>query len=141
MVSLDYRASGYLLIQVLVIRLTSTSSSDKKIIPNLLTVAGEANLKSLVSKIKLTLSPNEIRSPLGRVSKWLSSITELSDSIHSGSISPSQIIQQIVSYGSFTTKRAEAVSTPSLNSLVSWFIWPSNYSLGIDLGFITCVTI
>lgn len=98
---------------------TSTSSSDKKIIPSLLTVAGEANFKSLVSKIKFILFPKFILSPFGKVNRWLSSRTEFKDSIHSGSISPSQTIQQIVSYGSLTTALALAVSTPSLNSLVS----------------------
>lgn len=71
------------------------SSLFKKIIPNLETVAGEAYCKSDVSKIKLTFGPKLIRSPVGKVSKWLSSNTEFNDSIHSGSISPSPRINKI----------------------------------------------
>jgi len=91
----------------------STSSSDKKIIPNLLTVAGEAYFISCVSKMKLILFPKLILSPFGRVRRWLSSNTEFRDSTHSGSISPSLTIQQLVSKGSFTTSLALAVRTPS----------------------------
>lgn len=61
--------------------------------PSLDTVAGETYDKSCVSKIKLTFFPNYILSPEGRVNSLLSSSTEFSDSIHSESISPSQIIQ------------------------------------------------
>ena len=61
------------------------------------TVAGEAYYKSAVSKIKLTLFPKDILSPVGSVSKWLSSNTEFRLSIHSGSMSPSQIIQDCTS--------------------------------------------
>ena len=121
--------------------LTFTSSSERNIIPIQDTVAGEAYLKLSVSNMKFTLSPNEIRSPLGSVNRWLSSSTEFKDSTHSGSISPSQMIQHLVSKGSFTIDHAEAVKTPSLNSLVSWSISPNNNCLGIDFGFITCVTI
>ena len=53
--------------------LVSTSSSDRKIMPILDTVAGDACAKSLVSNTKLTLSVNLILSPLGIVSRWLSS--------------------------------------------------------------------
>ena len=67
------------------------------------TVAGDAYYKSDVSNMKFTLVPNEIRSPVGRVKRWLSSKTEFRDSIHSGSMSPSQIIQDCTSYGYFTT--------------------------------------
>lgn len=82
---------------------TSRSSSDKNIIPILDTVAGEANRKSCVSNKKFTLGPKAILSPLGRVRRWLSSRTEFNDSIHSGSTSPSHIIQQETSDGSRTT--------------------------------------
>ena len=115
---------------------TEISSVFKKIIPILDTVAGEAYDKSDVSKIKLTLSPNDIRSPVGSVNKWLSSSTEFKDSIHSGSISPSLIIQFSTSPSVLTTYLAAEVNTPSVNSLVSLFIKPNNYDLGIDLGFI-----
>lgn len=60
-------------------------------------VAGDAQLKSCVSNRKLTLGPNWMRSPEGIVSRRLSSSTELSDSIHSGSMSPSQTIHDCVS--------------------------------------------
>ena len=90
--------------------------------------------------MKLILAPKLILSPLGSVNRWLSSSTELSDSIHSGSMSPSHTIQHSVSTGSLTTARALAVSTPSLNSRVSWFISPSSWFLGMDLGFMMCVT-
>ena len=53
--------------------------------------------------MKLTFFPNEILSPVGKVSKWLSSSTEFNDSIHSGSMSPSQIIQLNTSEDSLTT--------------------------------------
>jgi hypothetical protein len=76
--------------------------------------------------MNLILFPKEILSPVGSVSKWLSSNTEFKDSIHSGSISPSLIIQHNVSYGYFTTSLALDVNTPSVNSLVSLFILPNN---------------
>lgn len=69
----------------------------KKIIPIRDIVAGEAQLRSWVSKIKLTFEPNWILSPLGIVNNLLSSKTEFKDSIHSGSISPSQIIHEVTS--------------------------------------------
>ena len=88
--------------------------------------------------MKFTLLPKLILSPVGSVSKWLSSSTEFRDSIHSGSTSPSQMIQLSTSSGSFTTCLAEAVSTPSVNSRVSLFMFPSSCDRGIDFGFITC---
>lgn len=69
----------------------------RKIIPILEMVAGEAQLRSCVSKRKLTLGPNWILSPDGMVRSRLSSSTEFRDSIHSGSMSPSQIIQDWIS--------------------------------------------
>ena len=45
------------------------SSSFMKIIPILETVAGDANCKLSVSKMKLTLEPKDILSPVGRVNK------------------------------------------------------------------------
>lgn len=60
-------------------------------------VAGEAQLKSWVSNRKFTLGPNWILSPEGMVRSLLSSSTEFRDSIHSGSMSPSQIIQDWIS--------------------------------------------
>jgi hypothetical protein len=53
-----------------------------------------------------------MRSPVGRVNKWLSSKTEFNDSIHSGSISPSHIIHDYTSADYFTTYLAEYVKTP-----------------------------
>ncbi len=114
---------------------TCISSLFKNIIPILLTVAGEAYWRSEVSKMKFTLLPNDILSPVGSVNKWLSSSTEFKLSIHSGSISPSHIIQQRTSYDSLTTYLAAKVRTPSVNSRVSLFILPSSYYLFIDLGF------
>lgn len=69
----------------------------RKIIPILEMVAGEAQLKSWVSNRKFTFGPNWILSPDGMVRSLLSSSTEFRDSIHSGSISPSQIIQDWIS--------------------------------------------
>ena len=103
-------------------------------------VAGLAKLRSCVSNRKLTFGPNEMRSPFGSVSRWLSSSTELSDSIHSGSTSPSHTIHERVSGGSFTTWRAACVSTPSCHSRVSRSMSPSSCWRGIDLGFITWIT-
>mmetsp|Transcript_17782 Transcript_17782/g.59975 ORF Transcript_17782/g.59975 Transcript_17782/m.59975 type:complete len:253 (+) Transcript_17782:4615-5373(+) len=103
------------------------------------TVAGEAKRRSCVSKRKLTLSPKAMRSPLGSVSRWLSSKTELSDSIHSGSTSPSQTIQDRTSSGSLTTLRAASVSTPSDHSRVSRSISPRSCVRGMDFGFMTYV--
>mmetsp|Transcript_18339 Transcript_18339/g.62371 ORF Transcript_18339/g.62371 Transcript_18339/m.62371 type:complete len:327 (-) Transcript_18339:5453-6433(-) len=97
----------------------STAASERKIMPVREMVAGEANLRSSHSNTKLTLFANWMRSPEGRVSRRLSSSTELRASIHSGSTSPSQMIHECCSCGSFTTARAEAVSTPSNHSLVS----------------------
>lgn len=65
-----------------------------KIMPIRETVAGEACCRLSVSKRKLTLVPNWMRSPEGIVSRRLSSSTEFSASIHSGSMSPSQTIQR-----------------------------------------------
>ena len=133
--------SGCLLIQAFSRQLVCMSSSERKIIPMRLTVAGEANRRSFVSKMKLTLGPNRIRSPLGIVRRRLSSSTEFSDSTHSGSISPSQIIQLRTSGGSLTTFRALAVSTPSNHSRVSRSICPRSCSRFMALGFIVCTTI
>lgn len=69
----------------------------RRIIPILDTVAGDACLREWVSKIKFILFPNWILQPEGNVNNLLSSKTEFSDSIHSGSTSPSNIIQEIVS--------------------------------------------
>ena len=52
--------------------------------------------------------------------------TEFKDSIHSGSISPSQMIQEETSNDSFTTFLAASVSTPSAHSRVSKSICPNN---------------
>jgi len=100
----------------------------RKIIPIREIVAGDAQLRSWVSKTKLTFGPNWIRSPEGIVSSRLSSSTELSDSIHSGSMSPSQTIHDWMFCGSLTTWRAAYVNTPSLHSRVSISIWPSSCS-------------
>mmetsp|Transcript_17017 Transcript_17017/g.54258 ORF Transcript_17017/g.54258 Transcript_17017/m.54258 type:complete len:232 (-) Transcript_17017:5870-6565(-) len=81
-----------------------------------------------------------MRSPLGRVSRRLSSSTELRDSIHSGSTSPSQMIQLCVVVGSLTTCRAAAVSTPSNHSRVSGSMCPRSCLRGMALGFMTCTT-
>jgi len=99
------------------------------------TVAGLACVKWCVSKIKLTLDPNWIRSPFGSVRSLLSSRTELRDSIHLGSMSPSQMIQQRVSLSSLTTFLELAVITPFLNSRVSWSYSPRSMFLLIALGF------
>jgi len=112
------------------------SSLFRKIIPILETVAGDANFKWSVSKMKLTLFPKLILSPVGRVRRWLSSRTEFRLSIHFGSISPSQIIQLRTFESSLMTYLADIVSTPSLNSLVLWSMYPKSYVLGIDFGFI-----
>lgn len=69
----------------------------RRIIPILDTVAGDACFNEWVSKIKLTLLPNCILQPDGNVNNLLSSRTEFNDSIHSGSISPSNMIQEIIS--------------------------------------------
>ena len=61
--------------------------------PILEMVAGDAELRSCVSNRKLTLGPNWILSPEGMVRRRLSSSTELRDSTHSGSMSPSLTIQ------------------------------------------------
>ena len=118
---------------------TSEDSSSRKIMPMRETVAGEANLRSCVSKRKLTFGPNWMRSPEGIVSSRLSSSTELSDSTHSGSMSPSQMIHDLTSGVSRTTLRAEAVSTPSNHSRVSMSMWPRSCSRGMLFGFITYV--
>lgn len=69
----------------------------RRIMPMREMVAGEAQLRSWVSNRKLTLGPNWILSPLGIVSKRLSSSTEFNDSIHSGSMSPSHMIHELTS--------------------------------------------
>ena len=123
----------------LIMLLMLISSSFMKIIPILETVAGDANCKLSVSNMKLTLEPKDILSPVGRVNKWLSSKTEFNASIHSGSTSPSHIIQFKTYCSSLITCLADAVSTPSENYLVSLFMCPKNADLGIDLGFIRYV--
>ena len=99
----------------------------RNIIPMREIVAGEAQLRSCDSNRKLTLGPNCILSPEGMVSSLLSSRTELRDSIHSGSMSPSQTIHDWTSIGSRTTWRAAFVKTPSDHSRVSMSICPSSY--------------
>lgn len=76
-------------------------------------VAGEAQLRSWVSNRKLTLGPNWIRSPLGMVNNRLSSRTELRLSIHSGSMSPSQTIQE------FTSKNTHAHAVKKTESVLT----------------------
>ena len=115
-------SAGCFLSHALTMHLTSDDSWSRKIMPIRETVAGEANLRSWVSKMKLTFGPNWMRSPEGIVSSRLSSRTELRDSTHSGSMSPSQMIQLLTSGGSRTTLRADAVSTPSNHSRVSMSI-------------------
>ena len=58
------------------------SSCARKSIPIRDTVAGDAYDKSWVSNMKLTFSPNEMRSPVGKVNNLLSSNTEFKLSIH-----------------------------------------------------------
>lgn len=106
------------------------------IIPILEIVAGDANCKLSVSKMKLTLDPNAILYPVGSVKRWLSSRTLFNASIHSGSTSPSQIIQLNVDCYYLITYLADAVRTPSENYLVSLFIYPRKAERGIDFGFI-----
>lgn len=60
-------------------------------------VAGEALLKSCVSKRKCTFGPNWILHPDGKVKRRLSSSTEFKDSIHSGSTSLSNTIHDSIS--------------------------------------------
>lgn len=120
----------------LMIELILISSSFMNIIPIREIVAGEANCKLSVSKMKLTLDPNDILSPVGKVRSLLSSKTEFNASIHSGSTSPSQMIQFKTFSLSFITYLADIVKTPSENSLVSLFIQPKNCDLGIALGLI-----
>lgn len=76
---------------------SQTPTHLRKIIPMREMVAGEAQLRSWVSNRKLTLGPNWMRSPLGMVNSRLSSSTEFRLSIHSGSMSPSQTIQELTS--------------------------------------------
>mmetsp|Transcript_19355 Transcript_19355/g.46761 ORF Transcript_19355/g.46761 Transcript_19355/m.46761 type:complete len:260 (+) Transcript_19355:6495-7274(+) len=116
------------------------SSSERKIMPMRETVAGDADLRSLVSKMKLTFGPNRMRSPDGMVRRRLSSRTELSDSTHSGSMSPSHTIHDRTSGGSLTTRRAEAVRTPSNHSRVSMSICPRSCCRGMAFGFIVCTS-
>jgi len=99
----------------------------RNIIPMREIVAGEAQLRSCDSNRKLTLGPNCILSPEGMVSSLLSSRTELRDSIHSGSMSPSHTIHDWTSIGSRTTWRAAFVKTPSDHSRVSMSICPSSF--------------
>lgn len=67
----------FLMIDVILI-----SSSFMNIIPILEMVAGEANCRLSVSKMKLTFDPNDILSPVGKVKSLLSSKTLLRASIH-----------------------------------------------------------
>ena len=108
----------------------------RNIIPILLIVAGDAKRRSCVSKRKFTLPPKEILSPLGSVSKWLSSRTEFRDSIHSGSTSPSQTIQNAPA-GALTTLRC--VCQYAISPLTGVHVHLCQEGcLGILLGFITC---
>jgi hypothetical protein len=86
--------------------------------------------------MKFTLELNAILSPVGSVSRWLSSRTLFNDYIHYGSTSPSQIIQLNVDWSYFITCLADAVRTPYENYRVSLFICPKNVDLGIDFGLI-----
>lgn len=92
---------------------TLISSLLRYIIPILDTVAGEAYKSESVSKMKQVWLEKLIRSPVGSVSKWLSSSTLFKDSIHSGSMSPSKTIQLWPPF--FTNSLELAVKTPSLN--------------------------
>ena len=61
--------------------------------PHLETVANVAYFNVSTSKISLTLGGTANLSPFGNVSNLLSSKTEFKFSAHSGSTSPSNIIQ------------------------------------------------
>lgn len=104
-------------------------------------VAGDAQLRSCVSKRKLTLGPNWMRSPLGSVRSRLSSRTEFRLSIHSGSMSPSQIIQELTSAKSWNSSdtypehgcrwchpiHVRRLSVASYCKTVTLSLLPSNY--------------
>ena len=126
-------------VHFMMILLMLISSSFMQIMPILDTVAGEANCKLSDQKMKLTFEPNDIRYPVGKVRRWLSSSTEFRAQIHYGSTSPSQMIQFKVYWSSFTTYLAETVKTPYENYRVSLFIWPRKDDRGIALGFIRCI--
>ena len=64
----------------------------------------------------------------------LSSSTELRDSIHSGSTSPSQMIQDCCCRGSLATALAAAVRIPSDHSRVSASMCPAAHPCLLDAG-------
>ena len=73
------------------------TSSENQTIPQRETVAKVAYYKLSTSNIILTLGGISNLSPLGRVNSLLLSRTELRFSAHSGSTSPSNIIQCLFS--------------------------------------------
>ena len=90
-----------------------------KRIPALDTVAGVANLKSLISKIILMCGLRTIRSFDARVRILLSSMTEFIDSIQFASKSPSNIIHLGLVSGIYDKLLIVFDNRPSFHSLVA----------------------
>lgn len=90
-----------------------------KRIPALDTVAGVANLKSLISKIILMCGLSTIRSLEARVRILLSSMTEFIDSIQFASKSPSNMIHLGLVSGIYDKLLMVFDRRPSFHSLVA----------------------
>ena len=104
-----------------------------KRIPALDTVAGVANLKSLISKIILMCGFKTIRSLEASVKILLSSITEFIDSIQLASKSPSKIIHLGLLSGTYDKVLMVLDKRPSFHSLVARSTTP--YSSFVDTTF------
>mmetsp|Transcript_13996 Transcript_13996/g.13519 ORF Transcript_13996/g.13519 Transcript_13996/m.13519 type:complete len:248 (-) Transcript_13996:622-1365(-) len=110
-------------------------------IPALLTVAGVANLKSLISKINLMWGLRGTRSLDAKVSILLSSMTEFILSIQFASRSPSNMIHLGLSSGISPRSLITLLNNPSFHSLVAILMNPYNSSVLTDLGLISTILV
>mmetsp|Transcript_18178 Transcript_18178/g.40328 ORF Transcript_18178/g.40328 Transcript_18178/m.40328 type:complete len:245 (-) Transcript_18178:372-1106(-) len=105
--------------------------------PALETVAGVANLRSLISNMRLMCALRGMRSLEARVSILLSSITLFIDSIQLASRSPSRMIHLGFSSGISPRSLIILESRPSFHSLVAMLINPYSSSVFTDLGLMS----
>mmetsp|Transcript_44665 Transcript_44665/g.112583 ORF Transcript_44665/g.112583 Transcript_44665/m.112583 type:complete len:249 (+) Transcript_44665:283-1029(+) len=115
-------------------------SSLNQIMPQRDTVASVAYLRSCTSNITRTLLGSARRSPLGSVRILLSSSTLFRFSTHSGSTSPSKMIQCRICASPRTLSmilRRMWVNRPSVHSRVVLSRLPNSSSLVMALGSMT----
>ena len=120
-----------------------TVSSLNHTMPHRLTVASVAYFRFSTSNMMRTFEGRLRRSPLGKVSNLLSSRTLFRFSTHSGSTSPSNMIQCLFDCSPrrlSTIFRSILVNKPSVHSRVVLSRLPYRLSLDMTLGSMTWQT-